>query len=126
MPNSLEQLEIVKTSLDDDKAVEPVVIDLSGKSSLADYLVVASGTSSRQVAAMAGHLSEKLKAAGLGPIPVEGLPQGDWVLVDGGDVIVHLFRPEVRDFYNLEKLWSGEAPVESSVDSGSVQSEPVL
>ncbi len=97
-------------SLDDDKAQDVVVIDLSGKSDIADFLVVASGTSGRQVVAIAEHLRERLKQAGVKGIHVEGLSQGDWVLVDGGDVIVHLFRPEVRTFYNIEKMWGAETP----------------
>ncbi len=94
------------SSLEDDKAEDEIVIDLSGKSTLADYIVIASGRSQRQVGAMADHLVEKLKAAGAKAVAVEGLPQCDWVLVDAGDVVVHLFRPEVREFYKLEKLWA--------------------
>lgn len=86
-----------------------MVIDLRGKSSIADHLVIASGRSTRQVGAMAQHLSETLKGAGL-PVSAEGMQQCDWVLIDGGDVIVHLFRPEVRAFYNLEKMWGMQAP----------------
>lgn len=97
---------MVKTSLDDDKAQDIVVIDLKGKTSIADYMVVASGTSQRQISAMADHLQNKLKTAGCSGISVEGAAQCDWVLIDTGDIIVHLFRPEVRDFYNLEKIWS--------------------
>lgn len=93
------------TSLEDDKAEDEVVIDLSGKSTLADYIVIASGRSQRQVGAMADHLIEKLKKAGVKSVAVEGQPQCDWVLVDAGDIVVHLFRPEVREFYKLEKLW---------------------
>ena len=103
-------MQIVKTSLDDDKAEDLVVIDLAGKSTIADYMVIASGRSQRHVGAMAEHLREKLKAAGLEQVPVEGAQRCDWVLIDGGDVIVHLFRPEVRDFYNLEKMWGAELP----------------
>ncbi|WP_417783378.1 ribosome silencing factor [Terasakiella pusilla] len=95
------------TSLDDDKAKDIVTIDLAGKSSLADHLVIASGTSQRQVVAMAEHLMEKLKAAGMKGLVTEGKDQGDWVVLDAFDVIVHLFRPEVREFYNLEKMWDG-------------------
>ncbi|WP_051609579.1 ribosome silencing factor [Terasakiella pusilla] len=95
------------TSLDDDKAKDIVTIDLAGKSSLADHLVIASGTSQRQVVAMAEHLMEKLKAAGMKGLVAEGKDQGDWVVLDAFDVIVHLFRPEVREFYNLEKMWDG-------------------
>ena len=97
---------LVMTSLDDDQAVETVSIPLAGKSSIADYMVVASGRSTRQVASMAAKLAEKIKAE-FGRSPrVEGLPTADWVLIDAGDVIVHLFRPEVRTFYNLERMWS--------------------
>lgn len=91
-------------------------IPLAGKSSVADYLVIASGRSSRQVATMAQHLREKLKATGRKAPAVEGLERGDWVLVDAGDIVAHLFRPEVRSFYNLEKMWSIDlAPAAASV-----------
>lgn len=105
LPKSAKMLDAVESSLDGDKAKDITVIDLSGKSEIADYLVVASGTSQRHVGAMAEHLREELKKMGVVPVAVEGMPQCDWVLVDGGDVIVHLFRPEVRDFYNIEKMW---------------------
>jgi ribosome-associated protein len=98
---------VVTAQLEDDKAEDVVVIELSGKSTMADHMVIASGRSTRQVGAMADHLREKLKAAGLSEVAVEGQTRCDWVLVDGGDVIVHLFRPEVRSFYNLEKMWGG-------------------
>jgi ribosome-associated protein len=103
--------KLVLSSLDDDQAVETVSIPLAGKSSIADHMVVASGRSSRQVSSMAAKLVEKIKAlTGRSP-RVEGMPTADWVLIDAGDVIVHLFRPEVRSFYNLERMWSfGEAP----------------
>ncbi len=103
---------LILTSLDDDQAVETVSIPLAGKSSIADYMVVASGKSTRQVASMAQKLAEKIKAE-FGRSPrVEGLPTADWVLIDAGDVIVHLFRPEVRSFYNLERMWAfGDGPV---------------
>lgn len=95
----------VLTSLDDDKAEDIVQIDLRGKSSVADFMVIASGRSSRQVAAMSEKLMDRLKQE-MGLIcKVEGKDAGDWVLIDTGDVIVHLFRPEVRDFYQLEKMW---------------------
>ena len=98
--------KLVLTSLDDDQAVETVSIPLAGKTSIADYMVVASGKSTRQVASMAAKLAEKIKAeCGRSP-RVEGLPTADWVLIDAGDVIVHLFRPEVRSFYNLERMWA--------------------
>jgi len=96
---------VVQSSLEDDKADDIVVIELADKSSIADFMVIASGSSSRQVGAMAEHLREKLKAEGLHGVAAEGLERCDWVLIDGGDVIVHMFRPEVRSFYNLEKMW---------------------
>ena len=100
---------IVLSSLDDDKADDAVVIDLAGKTTFADTMIIASGRSARHVAAMAEHLVERLKMAGQGGVHVEGLPQADWVLIDAGDAIVHLFRPEVRTFYNLEKMWGDES-----------------
>jgi ribosome-associated protein len=103
-------LKIVETSLDDDKAEDIVAIDLRGKSTIADYMVIATGRNSRQLAAMATHLDQKLTKAGVKKISVEGQAQGDWVLLDGGDVVVHLFRPEVRTFYALEKMWGAEMP----------------
>jgi ribosome-associated protein len=105
-PDSSKLLVLVKTTLDDDKAQDVVVIDLAGKTTLADFMVVACGRSARQVAALAGKIQEKLKNTGCGRVPVEGLPQADWVLIDAGDVIIHLFRPEVRAFYKMEKMWS--------------------
>lgn len=107
---SKEILDLAVTSLEDDKGKDIVTIELAGKSSLADYLVIVSGTSQRQVVAMSDHLMEKLKAAGLKGLFAEGKEQGDWVVVDAFDVIVHLFRPEVREFYNLEKMWDVPAP----------------
>lgn len=101
---------MIERSLDDDKAIDPVVISLENKSTIADFMVVATGTSQRQVGAMAEHLVEKLKAAGVRTTHVEGTAQGDWVLLDAGDVVVHLFRPEVRTLYNLEKLWGRAQP----------------
>ncbi|TMM48164.1 ribosome silencing factor [Qipengyuania marisflavi] len=104
-------LAMVLEHLDDDQAHDVVTIPLEGKSSIADFMVIASGRSTRQVAAMAQKLAEKIKHAGRGPVKLEGLPAADWVLVDAGDVIVHLFRPEVRSFYNLERMWAfGDAP----------------
>ena len=96
---------LIEKSLDDDKAEDIVVIDLHGKSSIADYMVIATGRSQRQVGAMAEHLTARLKAGGVPGVGVEGARACDWVLIDGGDVVVHLFRPEVRAFYNLEKMW---------------------
>ena len=103
--------ELVLRSLDDDKAVEIVSIPLQGKSNIADYMVIASGRSTRQVASMAQKLGERIKRELGRSVRVEGLPVADWVLIDADDVIVHLFRPEVRSFYNLERMWNfGDAP----------------
>lgn len=99
-------LALVLGQLDDDQAQEIVTIDLAGKTSIADYMVIASGRSTRQVAAMAQKLAERIKQSGFGPVKLEGLPAADWVLIDAGDVVVHLFRPEVRSFYNLERMWA--------------------
>jgi ribosome-associated protein len=102
---------LVLQSLDDDQAVDTVTIPLAGKSSIADHMVIASGRSTRQVASMASKLVEKIKGELGRSARVEGLATADWVLIDAGDVIVHLFRPEVRTFYNLEKMWAfGDAP----------------
>lgn len=101
-----ELLTRVLSSLEDDKAEQVTTIDLQGRSSLADCVVIASGRSSRHVAAIAEHLARRLKESGYGTRPVNGAAQGDWVLVDAGDVIVHVFRPEVRDYYDLESMWS--------------------
>ena len=100
--------DLVLRSLDDDKAVETVSIPLQGKSNIADYMVIASGRSTRQVAAMAQKLTERIKRELGRQVRVEGLPVADWVLIDADDVIVHLFRPEVRSFYNLERMWAFE------------------
>ena len=100
--------ELVLAQLDDDQAMEVVSIPLEGKSSVADFMVIASGRSTRQVASMAQKLAERVKREGHGSARVEGLPAADWVLIDAGDVVVHLFRPEVRSFYNLERMWSFE------------------
>ena len=97
--------QLVLAQLDDDQAQEIVSIPLEGKSSIADHMVIASGRSTRQVAAMAQKLAERIKQDGFGSARIEGLPAADWVLIDAGDVVVHLFRPEVRSFYNLERMW---------------------
>jgi ribosome-associated protein len=107
---SKKLLKVAQASLDDDKAQDVVVINLAGKTSFADYMIVASGTSQRQVATMATHLREKFKAAGMSEVPLEGAEQNDWLLIDGGDIIVHLFRPEIREFYGLEKIWGDAMP----------------
>jgi len=98
-------LNQVLASLDDSKAENIIPIDIRAKSSLGDYMVIASGRSSRHVAAVADHLISALKDAGHGNARVEGLASADWVLIDAGEIIVHVFRPEVREFYNLEKMW---------------------
>ena len=107
-------LQLVLATLDDGKAENIVTIDLDGKSSIGDYMVVASGRTDRHVNALADQLQRKLKEKGHGRVRVEGEKQGDWVLVDVGDIIVHLFQPEVREFYNLEKMWSQARPPEPS------------
>ena len=111
-PQEVEALhKLVMTSLDDDQAVDAVTIPLAGKSTIADHMVIASGRSTRQVASMAAKLAERIKGEFGRSVRIEGLPTADWVLLDAGDVIVHLFRPEVRSFYNLERMWAfGDAP----------------
>jgi len=101
-------LDIIVETLDDDKAVDVNVIDLEGKTSIASSMVVASGNSGRQVSAMADHVAQKLKKAGYKPV-VEGEQNADWILIDAFDVIVHIFKPEVREFYNIEKMWMAVA-----------------
>lgn len=105
-----EMLALVLARLDDDKAEDVVSIELRGKTTIADYMVVASGRSQRHVGAIAEHLVEALKARGVKGVRVEGLPACDWVLIDASDVIVHVFQPEVRGFYNIEKMWSAAVP----------------
>lgn len=100
----------IVTSLEDDKAEGIVTIDLAGRSSLCDAAVIASGRSSRHVMSIAEHLARRLKEQGYGTRPVTGAAQGDWVLVDAGDIIVHVFRPEVRDYYDLEGMWNVASP----------------
>jgi ribosome-associated protein len=109
---------MVLKQLDDDQAQDVVSIPLEGKSSIADHMVIASGRSTRQVAAIAQKLAETLKQAGYGPVRLEGLPAADWVLLDAGDVVVHVFRPEVRSFYNLERMWAfGDSNSEDAASS---------
>lgn len=105
-------LEKICQWLDDAKAEEIVTIDLEGKSAMGDYMVIASGRTDRHVGAVADQIQRKLKEGGHGSFRAEGLEACDWVLVDTGDIIVHVFRPEVRDFYNLEKMWSKDRPAE--------------
>jgi len=119
MPPADEVLKLVEASLDDDKAENTVVVDLSGKTTIADFLVIATGTSQRHVGAMADHIHRRLKGLGLKGIAVEGQNQCDWVLIDAGDVIVHLFRPEVREFYNLEKIWMAPPGTDMAADTAA-------
>ena len=114
LPQSLERgadaaaraLELVLASLEDSKAEDIVTIDIAGKSALGDYMIVVSGRSNRHVSAIADHVISDIKDEGLGTPRVEGLETGDWVLIDTGDIIIHVFRPEVREFYNIEKMWA--------------------
>ena len=108
-PEKVEALHaLVLRSLDDDQAQDVVTINLNGKSNIADHMVIASGRSTRQVTSMAQKLSQKIKQELGRTVRIEGLPIADWVLIDAEDVIVHLFRPEVRSFYNLERMWGFE------------------
>jgi ribosome-associated protein len=122
-PKGLAQAEalhdLVLQSLDDDQAVEVVSIPLTGKSSIADFMVIASGRSSRQVASMAQKLTERIKKELGRNVRLEGLPVADWVLIDADDVIVHLFRPEVRSFYNLERMWAFEDTARPAAAGGA-------
>ena len=117
-------LKLVIDSLEDDKAEEIVHIDLSGKTSIADSMVIASGRSTRQVSAIADHLYRKLKHATENGCKLEGMEKADWVLLDAGDIIVHIFRPEVRSFYNLEKMWAADfTPDKMMADAGTSEEE---
>lgn len=112
-------LKLALDRLDDDQADNVVVVNLIGKSSIADYMVIASGRSVRHVGSMAEHLAFELRGAGVKNLGIEGMPQADWVVIDGRDVIIHLFRPDVRRFYNLEKMWGVDlpaAPARSGLD----------
>ncbi len=104
----------VVSILDEAKAEEIVSIDLAGKSTIGDFMVIASGRSDRHVGAIGDQLQRKLKEAGVGRIRAEGMETCDWVLIDDGDIIIHIFRPEVREFYKLEKMWTGERPTDES------------
>jgi ribosome-associated protein len=110
LAGSAELLTIVLNILSDGKAEDIQSIDLVGKTTIADTMVIASGRSQRHVSALADQLLQKLKQDGIKGVRVEGLPLCDWVLIDAGDVVVHIFRPEVRQFYNLEKMWTAERP----------------
>lgn len=105
-PAETQMIDVVLKSLEDAKAEQTVAIDITGKSSLSDHMVVTSGRSHRHVGAVADQVANALREAGFDKPRIEGLPHCDWVLVDGGDVIVHIFRPEVREFYNIEKMWT--------------------
>jgi ribosome-associated protein len=109
--------QLILQSLDDDQAQDVTSIPLAGKSSIGDYMVIASGRSTRHVASIAEKLAERMKAEFGIPTRIEGLPTADWVLLDAGDVIVHLFRPEVRSFYNLERMWGFGEQEEAAGDS---------
>ncbi|HZB38392.1 MAG TPA: ribosome silencing factor [Beijerinckiaceae bacterium] len=112
LPEGEDVRAVARFCLEDMKAEDVVEIDLTGKTSIADTMMIASGRSHRHVGAIAERVLEVLKTRGLGPARVEGLPACDWVLIDAGDVIVHVFRPEVRSFYNLEKMWGQDRPRE--------------
>lgn len=114
-PGSMHAL--ILDQLDEDQAQDIVSIPLAGKSSMADHMVIASGRSTRQVAAMAQKLAERLKREGHGSSRIEGLPAANWVLIDAGDVVIHLFRPEVRSFYNLERMWGFGEDSPATADS---------
>lgn len=107
---------LILHSLDEDKAQDVVSIDLAGKTAIADHMVIATGRSQRHVGALADHLQRRLREAGHGRCKVEGMQACDWVLLDAGDVIVHIFRPEVRDFYRLEKIWGVDAKAAKAVE----------
>ena len=116
---SPEQLKaFIEENLDADKAEQIETLDLRGQSSIADYMIIASGRSSTQIGALAKKLQEKLKLRGRHEVLLEGLEQCNWVIVDAGDVVVHLFRPEVRNYYNLEKMWDMPSFLESSGSPG--------
>ncbi len=110
VPQAGDTLAIVRESLENDKAIDTVVIELAGKTTIADYMVVATGTSERHIVTMAEKLGERLRAAGLRGVSVEGLREARWVLLDAGDVVVHLFRAETRALYDIERLWSVAPP----------------
>lgn len=108
VPGPEETKALIENSLDLDKAEDIVCVDLSEDSALADYMIIASGTSSRHVSALARKLKERLNLKNIKDVHIEGLSQCDWVVIDAGDIIVHLFRPEVREFYNIERMWCSD------------------
>jgi len=112
--SSIALSDLITIWLDEAKAEDVVTIDLRGKSSIGDTMLIATGRSDRHVGAIAEQIQKKLKERGLSRVRIEGLEACDWVLIDAGDIIVHVFRPEVREFYNLEKMWNGERPTDTS------------
>ena len=113
-PDADKTLNVILSRLDDMNAEATVTIDLRGKSAFSDYMIVTSGRANRHVGAIAENVAKGLKEAGIKNLHVEGLPNCDWVLIDSGDVVLHVFRPEVREFYNLERLWTqGPATVKA-------------
>jgi ribosome-associated protein len=108
-------LSIILSRLDDMKAEETVTIDLRGRSAFSDYMIITSGRANRHVGAIAENLAKSLKETGVKKLHIEGLPNCDWVLIDSGEVIVHVFRPEVREFYNLERLWTQKTAAASAI-----------
>ena len=112
-------LQMIISTLGDGKGRDITVVDVRGKTSMTDYMVVASGTSERHVKSLAGHVAEEAKKNATMPLGIEGEDVGEWVLVDLGDVIVHVMKPQIRDFYQLEKLWSGESVMTSMVANSS-------
>lgn len=115
--------DVILATLDENKAEDIVTIDLNGKSAIADYMIIASGRSSRHVVGLSNHISEALAKAGMNKAKFDGKENGDWVLGDSGDVIVHLFRPEVREFYNIEKIWCDPEFLEKFETNRSVQAQ---
>ena len=113
----LNLLNVVISSLEEFKAQDITKIDLVGKTSMADFMLIASGTSSRQIRAIAENTATTIKKSSNVNVNIEGLNQGDWVLIDGGDIIIHLFRPEVREFYNLEKMWQIDPTEDASTET---------
>lgn len=108
-PSALDRVQaIIVASLEDDKAEDVTVLDLAGRAAFTDRMIIATGLADRQISAMAVHLQEKLHEAGVGRVPVEGAGGSDWVLIDAGDIVVHLFKPEARELYALEKMWGAE------------------
>ncbi len=118
-PSALDRVQaLIVESLESDKAEEIKVLDLAGRAAFTDRMIIASGLADRQISAMATHLQEKLREAGVGRVPVEGAGGSDWVLIDAGDIVVHLFKPEARELYGLEKMW-GEELDEDTAESVS-------